>query len=340
MLEAAHVTEGTASIPTKLSPTETTKTQGRRAVAARVLDLGIVIALFVMIIVGITVVPGFSSGANIRAILADSAFLGIVAVGMTFVVISGNYLDLSVVAQVATAAVVVTVLQPISLWLGVGVAILATMAFATLNTVGVGVMRANGVVVTLAVQTAGLGLLLYITGGAQYAGNSAWLNDVATAAIGPVPVVFIIMVVIGLIAEFILSRTNLGLSVRAVGTRLEAAEIAGIGSVRTVFGAFAIVSVCCAIAGILLAGYNNNAIGSMGIGLDFNSLAAVIIGGTSLFGGRGSAVRTLLGVLFVGILLNISVLIGLPFEWQQFVKGLIIVVAVAGDALLRRKGLR
>jgi ribose transport system permease protein len=312
----------------------------RKAAIARIVDLGIVIALFILIIIGVSAVPGFGSEANIRAILADSAFLGIVAVGMTFVVVSGNYLDLSVVAQIATAAVIVTVLQPVNLWLGVLVALAATLVFAAFNTLGVGVMKANGVVVTLAVQTAGLGLLFSITGGAQFNGSSEWLNHVATTALGPVPLVFLVMVVIGVIGEIILFRTNLGLSIRAVGSSKQAAQISGVGRSRAVFAAFAIVSTCCAIAGILLAGFNNNAIGSIGSGFDFNSLAAVIIGGTSLFGGRGSALRTLVGVLFVGVLLNISVLLGLPFEWQQFMKGLIIVVAVAGDALLRRKGLR
>jgi ribose transport system permease protein len=312
----------------------------RRAAIARVVDLGILIALVVLIVVGIAAVPGFASGGNIRAILSDSAFLGLVAVGMTFVVVSGNYLDLSVVAQIGTAAVIVTVLEPINLGLGILVALVATAAFAAVNTLGVGVMRANGVVVTLAVQTAGLGLLLYITGGSQYNGSSPWLKSVATASLGPVPWVFVIMIVVGVIAEVILTRTNLGLSIRAMGTRKEAAQIAGVGRIRAVFAAFLITSICCAIAGVLLAGFNNNALPSMGSGFDFNALAAVIIGGTSLFGGRGSALRTLGGVLFVGVLLNISVLLGLPFEWQQFVKGLIIVAAVAGDALLRRRGLR
>jgi ribose transport system permease protein len=294
----------------------------------------------VLVVVGLTAVPGFGTVANIRAILFDSAFLGIVAVGMTFVVVSGNYLDLSVVAQVGTAAVIVTVLEPVNLWLGVVAAVAATLVFAVLNTLGVGIMRANGVVVTLAVETAGLGVLLYATGGAQFDGRSPWLNGVASASLGPVPWVFIVMLVIGVVGEIVLARSNLGLSIRAVGTRQEAARAAGVNRNAAIFSAFAAVAICCAITGVLLAGFNDNALPSMGSGFDFNALAAVIIGGTSLFGGRGSTLRSLVGVLFVGVLLNISVLLGLPFEWQQFVKGLIIVIAVAGDAILRRKGLR
>jgi|AntAceMinimDraft_1070359.scaffolds.fasta_scaffold02018_6 ribose transport system permease protein len=312
----------------------------RRSAVTAVVDLGIVFAFVALVAIGVAVVPGFASSGNVRAILFDSAFLGIVAIGMTFVTVSGNFLDLSVVAQVGTAAVVVIVVGQYGLWLGILAAIASTLPFAAANALGVGVMRANGVVVTLAVQTSGLGILLYLTGGAQYNMTSTWLNGFATSFIGPLPWVFVIMLLIGVSAEFVLQRTNLGLSIRSLGSQREASRAAGVGVYRTVFGTYALVAVACAIAGILLAGFNNNALPSIGTGFDFNALAAVIIGGTSLFGGRGSVMRTVVGVLFVATLLNMSILIGLPFEWQQFVKGLIIVVAVASDALLRKRGAR
>jgi len=312
----------------------------KRQRLARVVELGIVIAFVVLLLIGVTSVSGFTSAQNIRAILTDSAFLGIVAVGMTFVVVSGNYIDLSVVAQIATSAVIVTVLEPHGLVLAIGVAVLVNLGFAAANGLGVGIMKANGVVVTLAVQTAGIGLLEHFTQGAQFTGQSSVLQAVATASAGPIPSVFVILVVVAAIGQAVLSRTNIGLSVRAVGSSRDAARIAGVRTARSVFAAFAISSVCCALVGILLAGFNNNALPSMGQGFDFNALAAVIIGGTSLFGGRGNVLHTLVGVLFIGVLLNMLVIAGLPFEWQQLVKGLIIVAAVAGDALLRRRGLR
>jgi len=312
----------------------------KRQRMARVVELGIVIAFVVLLLIGVTTVSGFTSTQNLRAVLTDSAFLGIVAVGMTFVVISGNYIDLSVVAQIATSAVIVTVLETHGLVLAIGVAVLVNLAFAAANGLGVGIMKANGVVVTLAVETAGIGLLEHFTQGAQYTGKSSVLQSVATASAGPIPLVFMILLLVAAIGQAVLSRTNVGLSIRSVGSRRDAARAAGVRTARSVFAAFAISSVCCAIVGILLAGFNNNALPSMGQGFDFNALAAVIIGGTSLFGGRGSVLHTIVGVLFIEVLLNMLVIAGLPFEWQQFVKGLIIVAAVAGDALLRRRGLR
>jgi ribose transport system permease protein len=308
----------------------------RPSLLSRGVELGIILAFAVLVVVAVMSVSGFTTTSNIRSILSQSALLGLVAVGMTFVVISGNYIDLSVVAQVATAGVLVTALEPHGLALAVLVAVLANLGFAAANTLGVGVMRANGVVVTLAVETAGIGLLDYFTKGGQYTGTSAGLKRLGTSSAGPVPWMFVVLIGVGVLAQLVLTRTNAGFSIRAAGTSRNAARAAGVRVGRAVTLAFVASSLCCAIAGTLLAGFNNSALPSMGQGYDFNSLAAVIIGGTSLFGGRGSALRSIVGVLFLEVLLNVLVLVGLSFDWQQLVEGLIIVVAVSGDALLRR----
>jgi ribose transport system permease protein len=321
-------------------PVVVTAPASRRALVSHAVEFGIILALVVLLIVAGTSVSGFATATNVRSILSDSAQLGLVAVGMTFVVISGNYIDLSVVAQVATAGIVVTVLEPHGIVLAIVVAVIASLGFAAFNGLGVGVMRANGVVVTLAVQTAGLGLLDYFTNGAQYNGTSAGLKTLATSSIGPVPWIFVILVAVGVAGQLILTRTNAGLSIRTVGSSRAAARAAGVRVGRSVFTAFLLSSACCALAGILLAGYDNSALPSMSQGFDFNSLAAVIIGGTSLFGGRGNVLNSIVGVLFLEVLLNVLVLAGLSFDWQQLVEGLIIVAAVSGDAALRRKGLR
>lgn len=311
-----------------------------QSLAGRAAEIGIIIAFVVLVVAALLAVPRFGTTTNIRSILSESAFLGLVAVGITFVVISGNYIDLSVVAQVATAGILVTVLELHGIALAIAVAVIANLGFAAANCLGVGVMRANGVIVTLAVETAGLGLLTFFTNGAQYNGSSSGLAALGTGSVGPIPYVFLIFLTVGVIGQLLLSRTNAGLSVRSVGSSRTAAQAAGVRPARAVFIAFAASSICCAIAGILLAGYNNSALPSVGQGYDFNSLAAVIIGGTSLFGGRGSVLRSIVGVLFLETLLNVLVLAGLSFDWQQLVEGLIIVAAVAADTLLRRKGLR
>jgi ribose transport system permease protein len=305
------------------------------------LERAILAILVVMVAAASLLVPNFTSGENIRSVLIDSSFLGIVAVGITFVVVSGNFIDLSVVAQIGTAGVMVVQLEKVvGLPLAILAAVLGLQVYALLNTFGVGLMRANAVVVTLAVLTAGLGTLQFFVGGSPYPNGSAALYDFASATVGPVPVPFIVLVVLAIVGQLVLSRTNAGLAVRATGTLRAAARNSGVRPVGAIWIAFACCSLAAAIAGILLAGFNNIAIASMGTGYDFVALAAVIIGGASLFGGRANVVFTLVGVLFVSVLINILVLVGLPYIYQELVKGLIIILAVALDAALRRKGLK
>ena len=315
-----------------------TPSRGRADMAGRLTEWGIIVALIIMVVVSIAAVHGFTEEHNIQTILWNAAFLGAVAIGMTFVVISANYIDLSVVAQIAVAGVIVTTMEPHSLILGMILATLACLVFAAVNGFAVGVMKVNGVVVTLAVEYMGLGLLEYITNSAQYNGTSNWMKSFGSDTGGPIPDVFFVFVVAALIAQFVLTRTTIGFSLRSVGSNREAAKLAGVRPGRAVMFAFVMCSLGCALAGILLAAFNNNALPTLGSGYDFDSLAAVIIGGTTFLGGRGSVVRTVIGVLFLEVLLNILVLIGLSYEMQQLIEGLVIVVAVAVDALMRRRG--
>ena len=328
--------ETTAGAETRAVAVE--QARGRLSLA---MDAGILILLVVMVIASALLVPGFLSPGNVRSVLIDSAFLGCVAVGITFVVISGNFIDLSVVAQVATAGILVVILEPsIGLGLSIIAVVVVLQLFAAVNTFGVAVMGANAVVVTLAVLTAGMGTLQVFTGGTPHANQSGELYAFASATVGPVPVPFLVLLALAVVGQVLLSRTNAGLELRAVGTLPKAARNSGVRPVRVVWIAFALCSIACAAAGVMLAGFNNNAIASMGVGFDFSALAAVIIGGTSLFGGRGSVLLTLVGVLFISVLLNVLVLVGLPYNYQELVKGLIIILAVAADAAMRRRGLK
>lgn len=312
--------------------------QRRIRLSHRTADWGIFFAFAVLLIISITVVHGFTSEHNIQTTLWNASFLGAVAIGMTFVVISGNYIDLSVVAQIAVAGMLVTRLESTSLVLGIVIAVLACLAFAAVNGFAIGVMKVNGVVVTLAVEYIGIGLLNYLTKGAQYNGASASLHSLGVGTAGPVPYVFFIFLGAAIVAQFLLSRTTVGFALQSVGSNRSAARVGGVRTGRAVAFAFLMSSLGCALAGILLAGFNNNALPTLGQNYDFNSLAAVIIGGTTFLGGRGSVLRTVIGVLFLQVLLDILVLVGLSFEMQQLIEGLVIVVAVATDALLRRSG--
>lgn len=304
-------------------------------------EYGIFIVTAVTIVVAAVAVNGFASTANVVDIFHRAAPVGIVAVGMTFVVISANYIDLSVVSQVAIAGVTLLSLGADNLPLGIVCGIALCVLVGLLNGLAVGVLRANAVVVTLATGGASLGVLSLVTSGTIYYGSSGGLVDrFGHTRLGPFPLVAVSLLVVAVIGWFLLSRTVFGFSLRSLGANRAAARLSGVRGGWTVTGAFVVSSLCCAAAGFVLASISSTAVATMSNGYDFSALAAVIVGGNSLFGGRGSVQRTLIGVIFVSVVANILVLLGLPFAWQQLVTGSIIVAAVALDSLSRKAGIR
>jgi ribose transport system permease protein len=291
------------------------------------------IVLFAMVFI-----DGFASLPNLTDVFNRAAPIGIVAAGMTFVVISGNYLDLSVVAQVATAAVVlIAVTNAVGLVAAILFAIVVALAYGIVNGIAVGVFKANAVIVTLSTTFIGLGLLRWLTGGSIYFGDSDGpIRTFGTTRIGPLPLSMILFIVVTLVFSLVLTRTNFGFMVRAYGSNREATRLAGVNTPLVVIGAFTMSAIAAMLGGFVLAAFSNTAVSSMSTGYDFRALAAIIVGGTSVFGGRGSVLRTLLGVVFVSVLTNIMVLSGMGFGLQQMAIGLLIVLAVSVDALARK----
>jgi ribose transport system permease protein len=299
---------------------------------------GIFIFTAALILFAAVFVDGFVSLPNITDVFNRAAPIGIVAAGMTFVVISGNYLDLSVVAQVATAGVVlIAVSNETSIPAAMLAAVVIALVYGLVNGVAVGVFKANAVIVTLSTTFIGLGLLRWATGGSIYFGpNDGAIRAFGATRIGPLPLAMILFVVVTLILSFVLTRTTFGFMVRSFGSNREATRLSGVSTPWVVIGAFTVTSLAAMLGGFVLAAFSNTAVSAMSDGYDFRALAAIIVGGTSVFGGRGSVLRTLLGVVFVSVLTNIMVLSGLGFGIQQMAIGLLIVLAVSVDALARK----
>ncbi len=301
-------------------------------------DRGIIVFTLALVLLAAAFVDGFASVDNITDVFNRAAPIGIVAVGMTFVVISANYLDLSVVAQVATAAVVLIGISnetniPLAMLLALGIA----LVYGVVNGVAVGVFKANAVIVTLATTFMGLGILRWASGGSIYFGpEDSLIRSFGTTEIGPFPLSMIALIVIAIALHLVLTRTTFGFTVKSYGSNREATRLAGVNISLVVIGAFILSALGAMIGGFVLAAFSNTAVSAMSDGFDFEALAAIIVGGTSVFGGRGSVLRTLLGVVFVSVLTNIMVLSGLGFGYQQMAIGALIVVAVSVDALARR----
>ncbi len=310
--------------------------------AARILkwtsENGIFIFTAVLIVFALIFVDGFSSLINITDVFHRAAPIGIVAVGMTFVVISGNYLDLSVVAQVATAGVI---LIAVSNSYGIPLAILAALAaaslFALVNGTAVGVFKANAVIVTLSTTFIGLGLLRFFSGGSIFFGPpDGPIRAFGLGKIGPVPYSAVVLIIMTILLSLLLNRTNFGFLVKSFGVNEQATRLGGTNTSLVIIGAFLVTSVAAMVGGFVLAAFSNTAVSNDGVGYEFEALAAIIVGGTSVFGGRGSIYRTFLGVIFVSVLTNILVLFGIGFGYQQVALGVLIVLAVSIDALGRK----
>lgn len=301
-------------------------------------ERGIFIVTALLIIGAALSIDGFASVVNITDVFHRAAPIGIVAVGMTFVVISGNYLDLSVVPQVATSAVLlIAVSNAYGLPAAIAAALLVALVYGAINGVAVGYFKANAVIVTLATTYIGLGVLRWLSGGSIFFGPAGGpIETLGKLKLGPIPLSAMVLVVMAIAFAFVLNRTSFGFAVRAFGSNKEATRLAGVSTPRVVLGAFLITSLSAVVAGFVLAAFSNTAVSSMSQGFDFGALAAIIIGGTSVFGGRGSVLRTLLGVIFVSVLTNILVLSNIGYGWQQVAIGALIVLAVSIDATARR----
>lgn len=278
---------------------------------------------------------GFLSGNNLLNILRQTATITVIAVGMTYAIAAAE-IDLSV-GSVAGLSSVATAMA-ISHW-GIVPGVLAGLA------VGVAVGSINGALVSLLGIPSflvTLGMLGIAVGTAQWITNSApipILSDsfnfiFGSGNVGPVPMVVIWSAAFVVGGAIVLARTKFGRQVLATGGNRTAADFTGINTKRIKFQVLLISAVVASVAGMLYAGRLESGRFQWGTGDELSAIAAVILGGTSLFGGSGTVVGTLVGAVLIGLINNGLILAGLDSSQQQVVRGIIIILAVA---LARRK---
>lgn len=290
---------------------------------------------------GILTVDGFASPANLLQVLRSQALVGIVAIGMTFIVLSGNFVDLSVPAVVATAANVALAFQDAGAVTAVLLALAIGLAIGVLNGTIVAYMGVNAVIATLGVKSVVAGLLLGWTGGALSRGTVDAFNEFVVSRPLGIPVLVWVFLVLLVIAHLVLARTRFGAQVRLTGGNARAAAISGVPTRLVTVGSFALMGLTAAITGVLLGGFGNQADTAVGVGLEFGALVAVVLGGTALSGGRGGFGRTLVGVLLFGVMSNILQLQGVSTSVQLLALGGVFLLVVGGEAILNaRRGAR
>lgn len=280
----------------------------------------------------------FMTPANISNIMTQSAVVGVVAIGMTFVIITAG-IDLSVGANLALAGLVGAMVSQATGdgLLGIIVLMLVVAGVGAFNGASVTVLRLAPFIVTLATMGMARGLTLQLSQGQTVYGLPPSLGWIGSTSIGGISVAAILTVVLFVIAHLVLKRTVFGHMVFAVGGNVEAARLAGIPVRRVIFACYLIAGVCAGIAAIILLGRLDSATPNAANGLELQVIAAVVIGVTSLFGGKGSMVGTFIGVLLIGVINNGLTLLNVSSFWVQFVQGALIFLAVLLDSLNSRR---
>jgi ribose transport system permease protein len=275
----------------------------------------------------------FGTLENLTTILIAAAPFALIALGQTVVILTGG-IDLSVGSVIAASAMAAAYVAKASggnLLLTVLVAVLVGLAAGAINGFVVSRMNVPPFIATLGMLTLASGVAYVIGGGAPINGLPSSFGAIAnTSVLGlKIPVVLMILCIVGF--AILMKRTSYGMRVYAVGGNRLAAEIAGVKSRRVLFSVYTISGVLAGISGLMLASRVISGAPNLGQGYELDAIAAVVIGGASLMGGRGTIWGTAIGLLLIQTLNNGLDLLIVPSYWQDVIKGVLIVLAVAID---------
>jgi ribose transport system permease protein len=313
---------------------------------AKVRDFVVRRAMALMMVV-VILSFGFSSEnfftvGNLQAVMLASAPFALIAIGQTLVIVTGG-IDLSVgsviaLSSMATAFVVKD--RPELVWMApiVGIAV----GFATGSVTGFLVSRnlVPPFIATLAMLTAASGFAYVVGNGSPISGLPQEYQLIANFNVLGLRPPVLLMIIALVVFSIVLARTTFGLRIYAVGGNPQASRIAGIRNAPILFSVYAISGMLAGLSGVLLSSRVSAGLPSLGQGYELDAIAAVVIGGASLFGGRGTIWGTALGLLLIQTLNNGLDLLGMPAYWQSVIKGVLIIVAVSLDVWASRRSSR
>lgn len=300
---------------------------------------GIVFALLLMCAVMSFMSPYFLTVGNLTNVMLQISINGILAVGMTFVILAAG-IDLSVGSVLAFAGMVaasfVHGVAPYGVGWGILAGLVAGAACGAINGLVVAGFRLPSFVVTLGMLSAARGMVQIWNDGMSIPGLSDSFLFIGQGRVAGVPVSVLLFLVVLVIAWVVLRYTRFGRHVYAVGGNEKSAKTSGISTRKIQFAVYTICGLCAGLAGVVLTARTTSALTQSGIGYELDAIAAVVIGGTSLSGGVGGVVGTLFGALIIGVINNGLDLLGVSSYYQQVIKGVVIVVAVLLDSASRK----
>lgn len=312
---------------------------GNAAVSSRLLlrKLGVGIALLVLMVLFSLSSEHFLTQGNLTNILTQITINLTLAVGLTFVILIGG-IDLSVGSVLALSAVVAGMVMSnasvdpgLAIVLAIGVGMLVGLVCGLLNGALSALWGLPSFIITLGMLNIARGAALEITDAKAIYSFPDAFGYVGSIIIFGVPLLFIFALVLVMVAWFVLSQTVFGRMIYAIGNNEEAVRLAGHSVFRYKLGAFAVCGLCAGIAALIYMARLGIASPIAGVAFELDAIAAVIIGGTSLAGGKGSVIGTLFGACIIGVLANGLILLGLSDFVRQIITGLVIVLAVVLD---------
>ena len=311
----------------------------RRVNVAVVRDYGVVVAFVALFITLSVTSSAFFTWANMKNLAFQTAPVGIIAVGGTFVFIAGGF-DLSVGAISGFGAIIAG-----KAFLGTGIGLWGSLILGAVVGLGCGV--GNGLLVTLGkvnafIATLATSIVIYgfaqvVTGGNLVSVSANRFSILGLGSAWGINYPVFVWIAFALAAGFLLSRTRFGRYAYATGGNAEAARLAGVRVNVVRAATFAISGLAAGVAGVILFSEVGTAQWNANSGIEFDAITAIVLGGTSLLGGEGAIWRTVLGAFFLQMIGNGFDLLGTTPQWQYVIKGLILAAAVSLDAWARRR---
>ena len=274
---------------------------------------------------------GFLAGSHLRTLSVLAAFIGIVALGQTFVIIGGG-IDLSVPWVLNCAAILMTLMakgQNAPLLYAIPLILAGGAFIGALNGAGIALFGVPPIIMTLAINVILQGAILVYTGGTPQATAPKLIQYLAVGRIASIPVIVFVWGVLALAASFLLSKTAFGRHLYAIGTSRTVAEFSGVPIIGTTLAAYILSGFTAALAGMLLTGYTAQAYLGMGDPYLFTSIAAVAIGGASILGGSGHYIGTIAGAFVLTILTGLLPALNLSNGALLMVYGVVILITVS-----------
>jgi ribose/xylose/arabinose/galactoside ABC-type transport system permease subunit len=280
--------------------------------------------------------PGMLDLSNLKGLLGQMAPLAIVAVGQTFVIITRGF-DISVGSVAALSGVAIALCVNALGPIGVVAGPLVGLACGLVNGVLIGRFGIQPVIATLGMLSFARGLALAISGDvAVVIKGSNPLSSLAYNELGGIPISFILVAIVAVVATVLLAWTRAGRRIHMLGSNPEAAELVGVSRTRTLLGAYALTGLLAGVAALVLVGRAGSGLPTEGAGLELSTIAAAVIGGVSLAGGVGKPVLVLVGALFIQSLNNGLTLAGTSPFLQEVILGAVILVAGLADHVVQR----